>query len=353
MFIGTLDNTSVGKDNNRKVGSRNTTIEFIRFFAAVGVVMIHCSFPGIVGKVIYGLARFGVPFFLIVSGYFAYNENYEKLCKYLSKRIIRVLKIWCVTFIGYFILLFILNGCSKDWIANNFLVDYDRILSFLLLQNTWLGFSWYLMAVVMCYLVTFFIGKHQLWLKSAILIPFLLAVNLFVGEVLPFVRGMDSPWYWCSNFWILALPFYMLGYYIRVKEDKAIFYVSKENVKILLLVCFAVNMAERALTHASQLFFSNILMVVVLFVFSLRYPNIFEARTGMVGKIYTFIIYMGMNSIYIYLLHPMFKQFVFKYMSNMSEKMFGWLSAVVVLGGTLILTYFIGIIKSRNREKVY
>lgn len=54
---------------------RNYCLDFIKGIACICVVFMHCEFPGILGIVIQCVSRFCVPFFFMVSGYFAYKEN--------------------------------------------------------------------------------------------------------------------------------------------------------------------------------------------------------------------------------------------------------------------------------------
>ena len=53
----------------------NQLIEACRFLACVMVMFTHVSFPSPYGGYVGALARFAVPFFLMISGYFTYGEN--------------------------------------------------------------------------------------------------------------------------------------------------------------------------------------------------------------------------------------------------------------------------------------
>lgn len=45
---------------------RNHSLNVLEGIACFSVVMLHCGFPGVVGKVIYGIARFAVlPFYIV------------------------------------------------------------------------------------------------------------------------------------------------------------------------------------------------------------------------------------------------------------------------------------------------
>lgn len=75
---------SVLKVNNRQ---ELEMLNIVKLVASYMVVFIHVSFPGQFGIDIVYLARFAVPFFFIVSGYFSYNSFNLKNIKKIDKKI--------------------------------------------------------------------------------------------------------------------------------------------------------------------------------------------------------------------------------------------------------------------------
>ncbi|MBQ9116765.1 MAG: acyltransferase family protein [Clostridia bacterium] len=53
----------------------------LKLFASYMVVFIHIPFAGQMGIVMPTLARFAVPFFFLISGYFSYQISPEKIVK--------------------------------------------------------------------------------------------------------------------------------------------------------------------------------------------------------------------------------------------------------------------------------
>ena len=64
-----------------KVREKNQRLNIVKAIACASVIVLHCPFPGIVGKILYGFARFAVPFFFMVSGYFVYADDAEKVIR--------------------------------------------------------------------------------------------------------------------------------------------------------------------------------------------------------------------------------------------------------------------------------
>lgn len=60
---------------------KNTTLELLKLFASYMVVFIHVLFNGNTGIAVDALARFAVPFFLLVSGYCSYQIPADKIKK--------------------------------------------------------------------------------------------------------------------------------------------------------------------------------------------------------------------------------------------------------------------------------
>lgn len=54
---------------------RNTCLDLIKGVACIFVVFMHCEFPGVFGIFVQSIARFCVPFFFMVSGYYCYRGD--------------------------------------------------------------------------------------------------------------------------------------------------------------------------------------------------------------------------------------------------------------------------------------
>ena len=72
--------------NNTK--HRNHSLDFLKFIASFLIVCIHFKVFGQTGNLISVIARFAVPVFFMISGYYAYNDDENKL-KYKVTKIIK------------------------------------------------------------------------------------------------------------------------------------------------------------------------------------------------------------------------------------------------------------------------
>ena len=281
---------------------RNEALNVLEGVACICVVMLHCSFPGDVGRILYGVSRFAVPLFFAVSGYFVYSEEWAKVRRTLPDKGKHIAVLFLGTEILYFIwhILrpFLIHGKfmgAAEWLAAEFTTK--NILDFIIFQKTLIGdVSWFLVALLMCYLVTFPIAKYNIWKKCTLLIIPLLCINVLLGE-LGALTKVKIQWYWCSNFWLLGFPCYALGFWLRIYEEKIRKLLTPGRSFAVILATGVASVAERAATGENQLYFSNIPFMLCCFVFCLNCPEL-PAKSrilkifGRLGEKYSFGIYI-------------------------------------------------------------
>ena len=71
---------------------RNRTFDLFKWAAALFVLLLHVPFPGDVGGTVRMFARWAVPFFFMVSGYFTYGAVQREDAGRLVRRIRRLLR---------------------------------------------------------------------------------------------------------------------------------------------------------------------------------------------------------------------------------------------------------------------
>lgn len=138
-------------DNMKK---HNRMIDCVKLIASVIVVFTHIQFPGIVGTYIASLCGFCVPFFFLISGYYAdgFSENGRKHLIYKLKRITII---FLLSFLLYFVyqIVFGLYFHRLDEYLEKF--NFKSIANIALLCNTFsfaCGHLWFLVALIECYL---------------------------------------------------------------------------------------------------------------------------------------------------------------------------------------------------------
>lgn len=69
---------------------RNRTFDLFKWAAALFVLLLHVPFPGDVGGTVRMFARWAVPFFFMVSGYFTYGAVQRQDAGRLLRRMRRL-----------------------------------------------------------------------------------------------------------------------------------------------------------------------------------------------------------------------------------------------------------------------
>ena len=324
---------------NDLVCERNHTLNYLKALASFCVVMLHCGFPGIAGKLIYGPARFAVPFFFMVSGYYVYSEDREKVINGLPRKIKHIALLLIETELIYLVWHIIQNaigggwGSVETWFSDTFSVS--KLIRFLIFQTTPIGdVSWFLVALLICYLATYGIAYFNLWGITAVFIPILLGVNIFLGEIAPFF-GIDTQWYWCSNFWMLGFPYYAMGYWIKRNQNSFGNRCTARNIVFVVILSVLLITVERIMTNASQLFIGNIPLVMILFMFCIKYPYKLPKNRNIdsIADKYSF---------HIYILHPIIRDVygkVFEVLGLNNNTVILWIRPIVVFLLSLICAY--------------
>lgn len=320
---------------------RNTTLNILEFLACFAVVTLHCNFPGVIGKIIYGDARFAVPVFFMVSGYFIYSEDIKKVILKLPNKIKHILVIYLTIELFYFLWYFVKNlieysGVEEFRVWLSQIVTEKSIVEFFIFQKTFFASTaWFLISLILCYIVTYPIAKYKIWEKTFILIPILLFINIFLGEITPFMK-IEGEWYWCSNFWFLGFPFYALGYFIHHNEKELKEKLSDKKVLCFIVLSILLNLIERIVTHASQLFISNIIFAFFAFVFCLKYPEYFKQN-----KLNQMASTIGARySLGVYFLHPFIRDIYRIFAEKMdisSYKIWMWILPILTFSTSVVL----------------
>ncbi|MBR6518669.1 MAG: acyltransferase family protein [Oscillospiraceae bacterium] len=205
-----------------KISQRNQTMDLLKLLSAYMIVFIHINFYGQTGLQIVAVARYAVPFFFVVSGYFsAYISEAT-----VRRRILRLLYLFIYSEIIYIIFklyqYYNIGGMEKliSFFDRFKLVKtYTRLFIF----NTPLGSThlWFLPALIYVYIIYLLIIKFKisdrLCYTFAIL---LLSVCLFFCEISP-AMGNRYEEYLSRNFLFTGLPFFIFGLF--VKKNEAVF----------------------------------------------------------------------------------------------------------------------------------
>ncbi len=284
----------------------------LKIIAAFFVVAIHVHFPGDFGRAFIAVARFAVPFFFMVSGFFSYYENKDVLNDKYKRKIKHLVTIFAgsfVMYLAYGLFVSIVNGNLGDYISHKFSIvafveffvfNHPRVMEAL----------WFIPALCYAALVFFFFEKKGITKKMYFLIPVLFLAGVVLREILEYTDNppeIMTKAYLYRNWLFVGLPFFMTGHFIRANEEK----LTKKYSDISLIIIMSVSTIEAVaveLFHTQKsLYIGTFFAVTSLFIFALKKEGKVKAdKLAFLGAEY---------SLYVYILHIMVKNVLMKFLS--------------------------------------
>jgi surface polysaccharide O-acyltransferase-like enzyme len=210
----------------------NLSIELLRIVAAASIVFIHVVLPGEVGNAARGMARFAVPAFLMISGFFGYGVSDERL-RMRARR--------TLTLVLASSLLYCLWGCVLAKVAwgsgpRAYLAEtlgFSSVVRWLFLgENPFSEHLWYLSALLYVYLILialrFIVRGGMQRRDSDAELGFSVLVTLaasgllftFFCDLFAIAYEMDVNLRIYRNVLGMGLPFYVMGMALRRAEKR-------------------------------------------------------------------------------------------------------------------------------------
>lgn len=362
------ENEAIIEQPQAKQNQRNSTLGFFELFAAIMIVFIHAAFPGVFGEVIVkGMARFGVPLFFTISGFYLIKPNMtkEELRLKLKQRIIKTLILilfsFCIYFLlGIFVSLFGSNSTGiVDYLKTTFSIK--NILKLLILNYPLTNVpSWFLIAMLYSYVIIYIFANKFLkykWIAYTLaLMPlFWIIFRMSVGVANIEIAGYSlssSVWYfsWYAN----GLLFISLGIVLKRFEDK----IKKLNFNMILIAYFTSFVLMTLETYFSHKLFGlsisyylfNIVNVICIICIAVLKPDLFSKSKIVNPK--------GNYTMFIYIFHPAIisvLNFIIKKIGMSENILVSWIAPIIVLilavASAMIFNKILCIIKDRRKLK--
>ena len=270
----------------------------VKALSAYAVVLLHIHFPGTAGNIVNVLARFAVPVFFMVSGYFCYrgdNTEFERT----GKKIRHVVTLILVAFPAWILWELIQNQIDGDsqrkWLQS--LLSGEHIRQFLLYNNSsqvkW--HLWFLPALLYCYLLFLLVARFRLYRPSYVLIPVLLLIHFGMEEFSPYF-GEHFRVMQFRNYLFTGFPFFMAGHLIHRYQKKTEQWFAGKRVLFLYGMVVAggiLSLTEYRYFEKQELFLGSVCMAFGLFLIAIIKNDIKAPEfLGVVGEKYAFFIYL-------------------------------------------------------------
>ncbi len=294
------------------------------------VVSIHVKFPGYFGQSVQAVARFAVPFFFMVSGYYYFHEDC-KVVGWGGKKIVHILKVCLGAYVFYLCVAILQNIFLGDAIEFNFSLSHiARVVLFTVPSNVPQQL-WFLIALLEVYVVWLFID-----LLNARKTAYFMAVAMFLAMIslaqgVWFVKGYKIGPNYYRNGIVEGFAFFTLGYYLHDKEARLM--LSNKVLITVIIISALLSIVEGFLCGCVfGVHLCTYSFVTCLFIYAMKNSQRHSGLIQKMGKQY---------SMYVYILHI----FVWRSFDRLLKSIHIdgnvtvlWIRPFIVLGFSLLMS---------------
>ena len=284
----------------------NQSMELCKFIASIFVVFIHFVFPGKFGETVNCIARFAVPVFFAISGYFSYRTDSLRL----GKRISHIFKLNVIATFIYFLwaVYYCTSVVDKSvWQMLTEKFSSSAVAKWLIMGiNPFSGHLWYLSAIFLCYVllwvyVRFFEDKADYRPFYAACFGFYMFFLMFsaftVNEKIQYHYTVYR------NGLFFGMPMFGLGMFLREYEDRIVKTLKLSAGKEILCIAFGIitGLIQNKAFGKSEMPAGMIITVIALILLMSQHP-----RIPFMEKRDSFFIFIGKISLTVYIIHMVF-----------------------------------------------
>lgn len=286
---------------------RNANISLLKLVSACFVVFIHVSFPGSLGDGADCVARFAVPVFLLISGYYSYGADVGALRKRLKKIVFLMVFSNGVYLLWNAFQVLVTQGSLREYCAGVFTVE--RLARFIFMgDNPFSTHLWYLSAIAFVYAVM--IGYREFYTRSDkpnYMPLYIVAVCGFMFQIAFGVKalgiGMDVNYMLYRYCLFFALPLFALGLFLHEYRERIMecYRFTRKKAVMLILIGFILSLIQWFGIGKVEMPLGMFLVVIHLFLLAIN------ADTAKVHS-HTVMTLIGCTEIcstVVYIIHPL------------------------------------------------
>lgn len=295
---------------------KNRCLNLMKGIGCFGIIFIHIPFPGEVGKFVFLLSRYVVPFFFMISGYYAYGTNLEENHSKIIRRAKKNLKVLIYSLIPY-VVYHAFYPLGVEFSVEQ--VFRTLILSDFTFVNA--GVLWYLHAQIIGYLFLDMFGQKKLYPKVYLIVPILLFICTYM-------RIRFTSTYYFNNFLLTAIPFMLVGHCIARNEMTLKKVLNNNRIVLGIVVSILFMAVRRFLPIETDLTYLGVIVYAIgMFLFAIFNPQFSVCKPlEIIGERY---------SMYIYVLHIIVNILIWRFFTN------PWLYPIMIAVITLLISIVI------------
>ena len=288
--------------NDSVIIKQNNTLNFLKGLACFAIVWMHTNSGEFGNQIIVCLARFGIPVFFMVSGYFTYKEKKVGYTKVLTKKILHILKLIVIATLVYVIWQWVAGPLIKTVHIPNVLNSIERsvnsfnLFNILVLNiNPFCGILWFLNALLYCYLIWLIIAKVKNKRVIYILAIAILFIGIFTRAFIQYNHTIPEEINinYFRNWFFMGLPFFAIGHLIHDYQERIVKIFKPKYMAVASIIGMVMSFAER-LVVPLEVFVGTVIVSVALFIFAVEKPNLIKIPIiNRVGERLCFFIYIA------------------------------------------------------------
>ena len=280
------------------MGKRNYFLDFWKFIAAIGVIIVHVPFNNIAGTLGTAVGTWGLGLFALISGYACYGGK-DVMCGKVIRRLKRNGIITAISVAAYLVFSYFIyrgDGMKAAWVYQfKKPMTYVNMIFVGDLEFFYGSALWYIIGLLWCYVIFYILLKINRKKVFYILLPVFLILRIVVDT---YVNSYGANWHYSGNALVGVLPMMLLGYVIADKKDTLmkiptwvlILSAVVSAAAMFLSVCYDV-----AGLNISQVF--KIICATFVFLIGIKKPDWYVIKP---------LAFLGReDSLYIYLCHFM------------------------------------------------
>ncbi len=324
---------------------RNYSLDLLKFIASFMIVCIHFKFPGRVGEFMTVMARFAVPVFFMISGYYS-NHNDNKKLKHSIWHIAKIYFCAVVIYFCFRILTMVFQGQYQEavwYVSTYFRIQYTSKVLFFNESITAMHL-WFLGALIYVYGMQYLVVRLKIKETTVYAVAILLLlINLALGMGLS-VAGVETPEilhknYILRNFLFMGFPFFVLGRLINKKENAILKSVSTGMLAILVVIGILDAVVMCNIDWAEELYIGSVVLAFAFFVIALK------------GKEQNYcpkLVALWQTSTNVYLVHVMIGDILAMTVLE-TMGLYLWLKPVIIFVITVLISLVFNSVISRKR----
>ena len=286
---------------------RNLTLECCKLIAACFVVFIHVPFPWQTGEIVICLARFAVPMFFAISGWYSYRVTGRKLLNRMGHMLmlelagIVIMNLWWLAAAKY-------TGADLLQSFLKSIPDSRALVRWVLFNDDpYGGQLWYLSASAFVYgafwLYNQLTGGKWGYRPAYVVGLCLLAAHFVMGELSVFT-GLEI---YSRNYrtgLCMGLPLFLMGLFLREHREQLLNRLKARKLTFLLLLGLGITLVEWKFFGNHDMYLGLLVEVPALLLLTSLYPGVpkwMESIAGICGSLSLgiYLVHFAMLDIYL------------------------------------------------------